>query len=218
MLHGRSATGPIEAVAREIGALGRRAQIVAQDLLDPSGPESLATAAWDLANALDSAVLNAGVDLLTGDNRQKPYAEKLDLLLAVDVRASVLMARELGARMKAQGHGSIVTIGWDQADRGMEGDSGELFAVAKNAIMGFTRSLAVSLAPAVRVNCIAPGWIRTAWGETTSQMWQDRVLRETPLARWGTPEDIARLARFLLSDSASYITGQVLNANGGAVR
>src|SRR5262249_22974975 len=82
----------------------------------------------------------------------------------------------------------------------------------------FTRSLAVSLAPTVRVNCIAPGWIRTAWGERASEVWQDRVVRETPLARWGTPADIAWLARFLASDQAGYITGQVINANGGAVR
>ena len=75
-------------------------------------------------------------------------------------------------------------MGWDQADRGMEGDSGELFATAKNAIMGATRSLALSLAPKVRVNCIAPGWIRTAWGEQAGEQWQQRVIGETPLARW----------------------------------
>ncbi len=79
-------------------------------------------------------------------------------------------------------------------------------------------AVAVSLAPKVRVNCIAPGWIRTAWGEVASDVWQDRVLRETPLARWGTPEDIAKLARFLSSLDASYMTGQVINCNGGAVR
>jgi 3-oxoacyl-[acyl-carrier protein] reductase len=100
----------------------------------------------------------------------------------------------------------------------MEGDSGELFAAAKNAIMGYTRSLSVSLAPEVRVNCIAPGWIRTAWGEQAGDNWQQRVLRETPLRRWGTPDDVARLARFLVSDDAGYITGQVICANGGAVR
>jgi 3-oxoacyl-[acyl-carrier protein] reductase len=100
----------------------------------------------------------------------------------------------------------------------MEGDSGELFATSKNAIMGFTRSLATSLAPSVRVNCIAPGWIRTSWGQDASETWQQRVLRETPLGRWGMPEDIAQLARFLASPSASYITGQVVNCNGGAVR
>jgi len=219
VLHGRKTTGPIEEVASEIRAVGREARICGQDLSDdPDGPTNLADAAWTAFGRLDSAVLNAGVDLLTGENRQISYERKLELLLQVDVRASVLMARELGARMKAQGAGSIITIGWDQSDRGMEGDSGELFSVAKNAVMGFTRSLAVSLAPKVRVNCIAPGWIRTSWGETTSQVWHDRVLRETPLARWGTPEDIARLARFLLSDAAAYITGQVLNCNGGAIR
>ena len=120
--------------------------------------------------------------------------------------------------MFADGRGAIVTIGWDQADRGMEGNSGELFAATKNAIMGFSRSLAVGLAPKVRVNCIAPGWIKTAWGDTASSAWQERVLRETPLKRWGTPADIANAARFLCSDDASFITGQVINVNGGAVR
>ena len=112
----------------------------------------------------------------------------------------------------------ILNIGWDQSDRGMEGYSGELFATAKNAVMGFSRSLAVSLAPHVRVNCIAPGWILTAWGEGASDYWQQRVMNETPMKRWGLPQDIAGMARFLLSDEASYITGQVINVNGGAVR
>jgi 3-oxoacyl-[acyl-carrier protein] reductase len=68
------------------------------------------------------------------------------------------------------------------------------------------------------VNCIAPGWIRTAWGEQAGEAWQQRVLRETPLQRWGTPVDVARVARFLASSDADYITGQVINVNGGAVR
>ena len=218
ILHGRTRSATLEAVSAEVKSIGRQAEIVTADLQQPEAPGRLSQSAWDVWGTLDGAVLNAGVDLLTEGARDLPYEEKLKRLLDVDVRASVLMARDLGGRMRAQGRGAIITIGWDQADRGMEGDSGELFSVAKNAVMGFTRSLAVSLAPAVRVNCIAPGWIRTAWGETTSQQWQDRILRETPLARWGTPEDIARLARFLLSDSAAYLTGQVLNANGGAIR
>jgi 3-oxoacyl-[acyl-carrier protein] reductase len=100
----------------------------------------------------------------------------------------------------------------------MEGASGELFAASKNAVMGFSRSLAVSLAPHVRVNCLAPGWIRTAWGEKAGEVWQDRVRRETPLGRWGTAEDVAKVARFLASDDAAFITGQVVRINGGAVR
>jgi 3-oxoacyl-[acyl-carrier protein] reductase len=100
----------------------------------------------------------------------------------------------------------------------MEGDSGELFAATKGAIMAFTRSLALSLAPTVRVNALAPGWIKTAWGESASAAWQVRALRETPLARWGTPDDVAHAARFLVSPDAAFLTGQVLRVNGGAVR
>src|SRR5690606_1447080 len=101
---------------------------------------------------------------------------------------------------------------------GMEGDSGELFAATKGGIACFSRSLALSLAPTVRVNCLAPGWIRTAWGESAPPEWDARAIRETPLGRWGTPEDVARLARFLLSPAAAFITGQTVRANGGAVR
>jgi 3-oxoacyl-[acyl-carrier protein] reductase len=109
-------------------------------------------------------------------------------------------------------------MGWDQAETGMEGDSGELFAATKGAVLAFTRSLALSLAPAVRVNALAPGWIKTRWGESASATWQDRVRRETPLARWGAPEDVARVARFLVGPAAAFLTGQTIRINGGAVR
>ncbi len=120
--------------------------------------------------------------------------------------------------MQDQGHGSIVTMGWDQAETGMEGDSGELFTAIKGAVQAFTRSLALSLAPNVRVNAVSPGWIRTSWGESAPQHWQERVLRETPLARWGTPEDVAEVCRFLVGPGSNFLTGQVIRVNGGAVR
>ena len=163
-------------------------------------------------------VNNAGVDLLTTEARQADYADRLALLLDIDVRSAVLLSRLAAASMQTAGGGCIVNIGWDQSERGMGGESGELFAASKAAIQAFSRSLAVSAAPAVRVNCIAPGWIRTAWGETAPDEWQQRVMDETPLKRWGEPEDIARLARFLVSDEAAYLTGQVVFANGGAER
>lgn len=118
--------------------------------------------------------------------------------------------------MKRRGRGCILTLGWDQADYGMEGDSGQLFAAVKGAVMAFTRSLAKSLAPEVRVNCLAPGWIRTAWGETASRSWQERVRQNTPLRRWGLPEDVAAAAVWLASSDAAYVTGQILRINGGA--
>jgi 3-oxoacyl-[acyl-carrier protein] reductase len=130
----------------------------------------------------------------------------------------MILARDIGRRMKARGRGVILNMGWDQAETGMEGDSGQLFGATKAAVMAFTKSLALSLAPEVRVNCLAPGWIRTAWGDQASAKWQERVRRETPLGRWGTPHDVARAARWLASPKAGFITGQVVRINGGAVR
>ena len=81
--------------------------------------------------------------------------------------------------------------------------------------MAATRSLAKSFAPHVRVNCIAPGWIRTEWGEQASDEWQQRAKHESLLNRWGEAEDIARLACFLASPAASFVNGQIINVNGG---
>jgi 3-oxoacyl-[acyl-carrier protein] reductase len=198
--------------------MGRRACLVQADFSEPTALASFVAAAWDTFEGFDIWINNAGADVLTGPAADATYEEKLQILVDVDIRASLLLAKAAGERMCANRGGALLTIGWDQADRGMAGNSAELFSATKNAMMGFSRSLALSLAPRVRVNCIAPGWIRTAWGETASETWQQRVLRETPLQRWGLPEDIARVARFLCSDEDSYVTGQVINVNGGAVR
>lgn len=184
------------------------------DLSDPVACDRLADTAW--GSGLDVLVCNAGADTLTGDAAGWDFDRKLDALLAVDLKATMRLARNLGARMKARGHGVILTVGWDQAELGMEGDSGQLFAAVKGAVTCFTRSLALSLAPEVRVNCLAPGWIRTAWGETASPVWQDRVRRETPLGTWGLPEDVAEAAVWLASPESRFLTGQTIRINGGA--
>lgn len=218
VIHCRRSRDAADKVAAEIRDLGRAAHVVTADLEDNASLGPFVEDAWRLLGGVDVWVNNAGADLLTGEAPKWPYEEKLRKVLDVDVAGTVRLSKLVGARMRKAAAGVILNIGWDQADRGMEGDSGELFAASKNAIMGFTRSLAVSLAPAVRVNCIAPGWIQTAWGETASATWQERVLRETPLGRWGTPDDVAKVARFLASPDAAFITGQVINVNGGAVR
>jgi len=188
------------------------------DLADRAAGDALVESAWDLWGGLDAWLQVAGADTLTGPASKQSFDAKLDQLWAVDVAATIRLCRRVGRKMVAQGHGSIVTTGWDQAETGMEGDSGELFAATKGAILAFTRSLALSLAPQVRVNALSPGWIKTAWGDTASSPWQDRVLRETPLARWGTPDDVASAARFLVGPSSSFLTGQILRVNGGVVR
>ncbi|CAN5334635.1 hypothetical protein BH10PLA2_BH10PLA2_10720 [soil metagenome] len=227
LVHRRSVGDPIEHVARLRQAEGvaenlrkcsvRSAALLA-DLQDPEDCRRLVESAWNTWDGFDIWINNAGADTLTGSAASWDFETKLQALWEVDVRATMLLAREAGRRMLAQGSGCIINIGWDQSETGMEGDSGQLFAAVKAAVHGFTKSLAVSLAPKVRVNCIAPGWIKTAWGEGASGSWQDRVLRETPMARWGLPMDVASAACFLASPAAEFITGQIIRVNGGAVR
>jgi 3-oxoacyl-[acyl-carrier protein] reductase len=218
IVHGRRSRESAEEVAGACRRLGSRATVLMADLGDRSAVSRLVSQAWDIWDGLDAWLHIAGADTLTGENAGLPFDAKLDLLLRVDVVGTIRACRDAGRRMKERGHGTIVTMCWDQAETGMEGDSGELFAATKGAILSFTRSLALSLAPTVRVNAVSPGWIKTAWGEGASQSWQDRVVRETPLARWGTPEDVARVARFLVGPNSEFVTGQVIRVNGGAVR
>jgi len=197
-LHGRAHAGTFLADLAVAGAAERLAAEVAAALPD-----------------LDAAVLLAGADVLTGEPAGWSFERKLAELLQVDVTATMLLGRALGRHMKQRGGGVVITCGWDQAAVGMEGDSGELFAAAKGGVMAFTRSLARSLGPEVRANCVAPGWIKTAWGAGASEAWQRRAVRESMLGRWGTPEDIAGVVRWLVSPAAGFVTGQVVPVNGG---
>lgn len=218
LVHYRNSELAAKQAVKQIQDRGRKSAAISADLSLLESYGAFIDQAFQEWGTLDLWINNAGADLLTGSESKLDYARKLEKLFEVDVRGTVLLSREVGQRMQQQGTGCILNIGWDQSDRGMEGASGELFSASKNAIMGFSRSLAVSLAPEVRVNCIAPGWIQTAWGEKASEVWQERVKQETPMQCWGKPEDIAKMARFLCSNEASYITGQVINVNGGAVR
>jgi 3-oxoacyl-[acyl-carrier protein] reductase len=218
IIHGRSSRDSALAVADAVRQRGRRAGVLMADLADQATGVRLVDEAWSIWNGLDAWLHVAGADTLTGDSAKLSFDAKLDLLWSVDVASTIRLCRIVGQLMRAQGSGSIVTMGWDQAETGMAGDSGELFSAAKGAIMAFTKSLALSLAPTVRVNALAPGWIKTSWGRMASQAWQDRVLSETPLRRWGTPEDVAQAARFLVGPAAQFITGQVLRVNGGSIR
>lgn len=218
LVHGRSRRGAGEQLVDELRALGRRAELRLVDLADRAAGDRFADEAWELWGGLDVWVHFAGADVLTGDAARLSFDEKLDLLWSVDVAATIRLCRRVGRRMKAAGAGVVLAMGWDQADTGMEDDSGELFGATKGAVHAFTRALALSLAPEVRVNAVAPGWIKTAWGETAPEPWNARALRETPLARWGRPDDVARVALFLASPDAAFLTGQIVRVNGGAVR
>jgi 2-amino-4-hydroxy-6-hydroxymethyldihydropteridine diphosphokinase len=217
LVHGRRSR-EAEDTAAGVRRRGGAAGVLLADLTDIDECDALAERAWRVWGGLDVLVNNAGADTLTGEAARWSFDRKLEALWAVDVRATVRLARRLGRAMKQAGGGVVLNMGWDQAETGMEGDSGELFAAAKGAVIAFSRGLALSLAPQVRVHCLAPGWIRTAWGEGASQAWQERARRETPLGVWGRPEDVAAAARWLASPAAGYMAGQVVRINGGAVR
>ena len=214
-MHGRADRTGAESTAARIRDLGRAAEICLCDLAEPGGAAELIDAAYRWRDPIDVWVNNAGADVLTGAGGALSFEAKLERLWEVDVLGTIRLTRGVGARMAAAGAGAIVNIGWDQADHGMAGDSGELFAAAKGAIMAFTRSAAQSLGPHVRVNLAAPGWIETAWGEQAPAGWRDRAVAESVLARWGRPKDVAAAVAFLASDEASFLTGCTLPVNGG---
>lgn len=218
LVHGSSRRQQANQVAAAIRGLGRQASVMLADLSGQAATLKFADRAWRWKKGVDIWVNGAGADVLTGAAAAESFEQKLQRLWAVDVQATMLLSRAIGERMKQrqpQPGGVILNIGWDQAEQGMAGDSGEMFAAIKGAVMAFTRSLAQSLAPHVRVNCLAPGWIRTAWGAGASDYWQDRATRQALRGRWGTPDDVARAAAFLASPAADFITGQILPINGG---
>lgn len=215
LVHARANAAGAEQVCAEIEKLGRKSEIICCDLSDMGTHAGFAENAWTWQKRVDIWINNAGADVLTGEAADWSFDQKLTALWQVDVVSTIRLSKLIGPRMRQRSSGSIINMGWSQAETGMAGDAGEMFGPIKAAIMAFTRSLARSLAPEVRVNCLAPGWIKTKWGEMASDYWQDRAKRESLLARWGTPEDVARAACFLASPAAGFITGQVLPIDGG---
>lgn len=205
-------------VAREIETAGRRAAVFQTDIADASSVRALAPAARDALGRLDVWVNNAGADILTGAGASLSLLEKLDLLLAVDLRGTMLASWEAAELLGAQDAGGvIINMSWDHVLTGKAGRNPELFAAAKGGVLAFSKSLARSVAPRVRVNVIAPGWIDTSFAAHLSESRRREVADAAPLKRWGTPEDVAGAAVFLASPAAAFLTGQTILVGGGVV-
>jgi 3-oxoacyl-[acyl-carrier protein] reductase len=130
-------------------------------------------------------------------------------MLASWEAADVLGAQEEG--------GVIINMSWDHVLTGMAGRNPELFAAAKGAVLAFSKSLARTVAPRVRVNVIAPGWIDTSFAATLPESRRREIAESAPLGRWGTPDDVAGAAVFLASPAAAFLTGQTILVGGGVV-
>jgi 3-oxoacyl-[acyl-carrier protein] reductase len=214
----RRSEAAANAVAEDIARRGGDALVAGADLGTRAGCEALVAQARERLGRLDVWVNNAGADVLTGEEAGWDWERKLDLLLAVDLKGTIACSYAAGAVMREQdGGGAIVNMSWDHVTFGMAGDNPELFSAVKGGVLSYSKSLARALAPTVRVNVLAPGWIETAFGEGADEGFRREVADATPLKRWGTPADVAAAAVYLASPAAAFITGQTINVNGGTV-
>jgi 3-oxoacyl-[acyl-carrier protein] reductase len=205
-------------VVAAVAALGRRAEVLRLDIAHPEEIEAAGRWVRERYGVVDAWINNAGADILTAGGAALSDREKLDLLLTVDLRGSILASWEAAAIMRAQPSGGvIVNMSWDHVIAGMEGRNPQMYSAVKGGVQAFSKSLARSVAPRVRVNVVAPGWIETAFGAGLDPDRYEWVAEGTPLRRWGRPEDVAHAAVWLASPGAAFLTGQVVMVNGGIV-
>ena len=218
LLTHRASPGRAQAVAEAIASRGGRAHACQADLATRVGCERLVAAARERLGRLDFWINNAGADVLTGEAAEWEWERKLDVLLAVDLKGTIACSYAAGEVMRRQARGgTIINMSWDHVTTGMAGENPQLFAAVKGGVLAFSKSLARALAPEVRVNVLCPGWIETSFGEQVDRDFHRSVAQNTPLGRWGRPQDVAYAALYLASPEAAFVTGQAINVNGGVV-
>lgn len=201
-----------EEVTAQIRALGRNAIAVRADVADRAAVEAMVRAAEAELGPISLLVNNAGITEpgLFQDTSDTSW----DRCMAVNLGGARNTIQAVLPHMIHEKSGCIVNISsmW-----GLRGASCEVaYACSKAALIGLTRSLALELAPShIRVNCVAPGVIRTDMVEALGPETMADLTEQTPLGRLGTPADIAHAVAFFASEHASFITGQVLTADGG---
>ena len=203
-----------ESLVRELRAQGRAAMAFQADIADRESADACVRAASEELGPVELLVNNAGV---SHQGLFQDVDDALwDRLLAVNLTGARNAAQAVLPHMLEEKRGCIVNISsiW-----GLRGASCEVaYACTKAALVGLTRSLALELAPSgIRVNCVAPGCIETDMVRALGPETRAMLVEETPLGRLGTPEDIAEAVAFLASERASFLTGQVLTADGGFV-
>lgn len=217
VLHYSHGSEGAESAAQEIRAMGRKANILGADFNDVDATLRMAEAALDFLGGIDCLINNAGITL----NRPflKMQQEQLDILLNVNFRTPYLLTQRLVVPMLKQGSGAICNL---SSIHGLQGaPEHSAYAATKGAIAAFTRSLAVELGyQGVRVNAIAPGWIMVenhaiAIADFDIEASREQAQVKVPVARYGVPHDVAKMAAYLCSEDAGFITGQTYVVDGG---
>jgi 3-oxoacyl-[acyl-carrier protein] reductase len=202
----------VEQRARQCGV---KAMIVQADLADRSQTERMIEAVVRQFGRLDILVNNGGIWKEAAIDTMSE--QQLQEMIDINLKGVFYAISAAVPQMKKQRSGNVINISSTAGQRGEAFHSH--YAATKGAIISLTKSLAPELAPHnVRVNCVAPGWVATDMTvESLAAPDADKILRLIPLGRVGTPEEIAGAVLFLASDLSSFITGEILNVNGGAV-
>lgn len=201
-----------EALCRELSGAGARAVAAAAELESPKGARSLVSACEEAFGRLDALVNNAGIwkeaslESMTDSEWRETLGINLDGVFRLTREALPLLRRS---------GGSIVNVSSTAGQRGEAHHSH--YAASKGALIAWTKSLAVELAPSIRVNSVAPGWVVTDMTREALQEVGEELAGAIPLGRPATPEEIAGPVLFLVSELAAHVTGEILNVNGGSV-
>lgn len=209
--HSRQAA---EEVVQQIRTMGRRAVAVQADVADSAAVNAMVQTAEAELGPVSLLVNNAGISGM--GLFQDVTDEMWDRYMAVNLTGARNAIRAVLPHMLHEKTGCIINISsiW-----GLRGASCEVaYSCTKGALIALTRSLALELAPShIRVNCVAPGVIDTEMVQVLGEETLRDLAEQTPLGRLGTAEDIAHAVAFFASDKASFLTGQVLTADGGFV-
>jgi len=203
-----------KAVAAEVKALGRDAVAVKADVAAPADCEAVVDTAVDKFGRVDILVNNAGI---TRDNLILRMSEaEWDAVIDTNLKGTFNCTKAVAKLMLRQRSGRIVNIA---SVMGIIGNAGQAnYAASKAGIIALTKTTAKELGSrGVNVNAIAPGFIQTVMTEEMPEQAKQSIEKQIPLERLGTPDDVAKVVHFLCSDAASYITGQVVNVDGGMV-
>lgn len=198
--------------AKEIEDLGRRGLALEGDVSNPADAERIVATAVGQLGEIDILVNNAGI---TRDGLLVRMAEEdWDAVLNVNLKGTFNCTKAAVKRMMKRKSGRIVNIA---SVVGVMGNAGQAnYAASKAGIIGLTKSIAREYAQrGINVNAVAPGYIETPMTVALAEKVKEELKAQIPMARLGTPLDVANAVYFLVSDASSYVTGHVLNVNGG---